>query len=311
MVSKIFRVLCGLAVTGGAWFGLMSPGLSQGNRTSDIAMWKIQSPQNTVYLLGSIHVGKSCELDSPKISTAMDDAENTVFEIDFTQVTPADQVELGLKLSQAGQLRPGDRTLKESVSADTYEQIRQKFEELKPSSLSLTLDTVNNIYRPTFIAFQMQGFQALKLGFSGTCGMDQLLVKQAQAENKKILALETFETQTELLQTLLTSLPEKDPEVEFQRLLSDIDTEQINGLLISVMTGDIETVQAKVNESCQSTPKLCYQVLDARNIIWLDQIKAYLQDQEDYLIVVGAAHMTGPNSLIKLLEGEDYRVEQF
>ena len=312
MLKKSSQIFLNLVIWGGTCLGLALPVMAQDSSSSNIAMWKVESPSNTLYLLGSIHVGKDCELNSPRITTAMEEAEHTVFELDFTKISAADQIKLGMDLAQVGRLDAGDRTLKESVSPETYEQIRQTYDELKPAALkSLSLDTVNTIYRPTFIMMQMQGFQTQKLGLTGECGVDKLLINRAQAKQKNIIALETLEQQSQLIQMVLRSIPERDIETEFEQILASQKTNQVNSLLSSVMTGKLDSVEKAVNESCKPTPTICYKMLDERNIAWMNQIKTYLTDDEDYFVIVGAAHMIGPNSLIELLKQGNYTVEPF
>ncbi len=311
MAHKAFQLFCSFFLIGRTVLSESSALLAQETTPSKIAMWKVQSSQSTVYLLGSIHVGKSCTLDSPRIAAAMADAEHTVFEIDFTQVTPEDTRQLALELAAVGRLRPGDRTLKDSVDVATYDQIRQKFEQLKPPGLGISLDTLNQIYRPAFIALQIQGFQIMNQGINGDCGVDKLLINQAQAAQKNILALETFQEQSALIKTIMQSIPEHNVEQKFQAILSETDNDTVSTLLTSVMNGDLDSLQNKVIESCQETPTLCYKMLDERNMSWMNQINTYLQDPDDYFIIVGAAHLIGPNSLITLLQKANYRVEPF
>ena len=290
---------------------LGSSAVAQELNPAKIAMWKVESKQNTIYLLGSIHVGKSCQLQSPRIDAALADAEKTVFEIDFTKVTPEDQIRLGLELSNIGKLAPGDRTLKESITPETYQKVSQKLDSIKPANLNITLDDLNTTYRPSFIALQMQGFKTKTVGISGQCGIDKILTQQAQQAQKPILALETFDQQIELLKTILSGSSQQNLEEQFQNVINDDDKEQINTLLNSVLNGDIKEIEAKIQESCALDPNLCTEMLDKRNIVWMDQIRTYLQDDDDYFIIVGAAHMVGPNSLITLLENENYQVEPF
>ncbi|NJN24051.1 MAG: TraB/GumN family protein, partial [Acaryochloridaceae cyanobacterium RL_2_7] len=72
---------------------------------------------------------------------------------------------------------------------------------------------------------------------------------------------------------------------------------QINGLLNSVMNGDIKDIEAQVKVSCIPDPNLCHEMLDKRNILWMNQIRTYLQDDEDYFIIVGGCTYGRPKQL--------------
>ncbi|MNL89084.1 TraB family protein [compost metagenome] len=47
-------------------------------------------------------------------------------------------------------------------------------------------------------------------------------------------------------------------------------------------------------------------LIDLRNANWVDQIDAMLERNENALIVVGAAHLTGTSSVVRLLETRGY-----
>lgn len=307
--SMVSKVLGHLFLWGS--LGLSSSVSAQEVNPSNIAMWKIQSTQNTVYLLGSVHVGIRCSLESPRIDQAMAEAEHVVFEIDFDTIKPTKQIELSLDIAKIGKLRPNEPTLKESVDAPTYEAIRQKFDALKPDHLAISLDTLNTLYHPAFIAFQIQGFKAIAQGLSGECGIDKILTNKAKSANKSILALETFDQQKKLITQIIESTRNVDINEQIRLALNDDPTNMINGLVSSVLNGKIEDIETQVIESCQSTPQICYQVLDVRNQAWLKTIQTYLQDEDDYFIVVGAAHMVGPQGLITLLENANYNIKPF
>jgi len=51
-------------------------------------------------------------------------------------------------------------------------------------------------------------------------------------------------------------------------------------------------------------------ILVQRNLNWIDRIVDYLDDDEDYLIVVGAAHLVGDDGVIELLLERDVDVSQ-
>lgn len=310
MTSSITKFL-GHLLSWGTCLGLSFPVLAQEIKPTNIAMWKVQSPQNTVYLLGSVHIGKNCTLESPRIEKALAEAEHAVFEIDYDTITPEKQIQFGLDVANLGRLRPNDRTLKESVDADTYDALSQKLETLKPANFPVSLDQLNAIYHPAFITFQIQGFKAIAQGLSGECGVDKILTNKAKSANKTIIALETFEQQQALIKKILESTRNFDLNTQIQQVLNDNQTNLVTGLVSSVLDGKIEEIETQVIESCKPTPQICYQALDERNLAWINTIKTYLQTEDDYFITVGVAHMIGPNSLITLLEQANYTVEPF
>ena len=47
-----------------------------------------------------------------------------------------------------------------------------------------------------------------------------------------------------------------------------------------------------------------------RNRKWIQDIENLLREQDDYLVVVGALHLVGKDSVVQLLEGKGYKVIQ-
>jgi uncharacterized protein YbaP (TraB family) len=51
-------------------------------------------------------------------------------------------------------------------------------------------------------------------------------------------------------------------------------------------------------------------ILLQRNISWIDKIASFLEDDEDYLVVVGAAHLVGDDGLVELLAERDIAISR-
>jgi uncharacterized protein YbaP (TraB family) len=51
-------------------------------------------------------------------------------------------------------------------------------------------------------------------------------------------------------------------------------------------------------------------LLTQRNLNWVPKIEKILETDQIPMIVVGAAHLVGPDSVVGLLEKKGYKVEQ-
>jgi uncharacterized protein YbaP (TraB family) len=60
----------------------------------------------------------------------------------------------------------------------------------------------------------------------------------------------------------------------------------------------------------QAYPELYQAVVVDRNTRWVRQIQKLLDDDEDYLIVVGALHLVGPDGVPALLEKNKVPIRQ-
>ena len=57
-------------------------------------------------------------------------------------------------------------------------------------------------------------------------------------------------------------------------------------------------------------PELQEKLLDRAQPRWLPQIEKFIEQGDDTLVVVGAAHLVGKNGIIELLKARGYRLEQ-
>ncbi len=90
-------------------------------------LWKVNSPQNTLYLLGSVHFLKADNYPLPQpMEAAFDDAEGVVFEVNFNEAQ--DRAVQQLVLQKA--LPEAEETLIGTLSPQTYNLAQQKAAEL-------------------------------------------------------------------------------------------------------------------------------------------------------------------------------------
>ena len=74
--------------------------------------------------------------------------------------------------------------------------------------------------------------------------------------------------------------------------------------------GDVERGEKLFLESMRGYPELKTKLLDERNRSWIPQIDQFLKQDEDILVVVGAAHLVGKEGVIELLNARGYKLEQ-
>jgi uncharacterized protein len=63
-------------------------------------------------------------------------------------------------------------------------------------------------------------------------------------------------------------------------------------------------------EGMEEYPKLYRPLTVERNRKWISSIENLLDEQDDYLIVVGTLHLVGDDSVVELLEAKGHRVKQ-
>ena len=266
----------------------------------NVCIWKIESDSNTVYLMGSIHFLQ--EDDYPldeRFDQCFQNAENIVFELhyDSTQ-TPKFQQYTLLKA-----FYPEGGTFKSSVSDSTYTLVKNKLLEL-----GMPIEKLN-AFQPWFIAVTMLSLNLQKLGFDPKLGIDQHFFTLAKESQKNIIPLETPEYQLDLLATL-----GGDDQENFVIQTMDQFDEMESGfrdIVDAWETGDLEKLNELLNKGFEEYPALKQSLLIQRNHNWLDKIVQFTEDNEDYLVIVGAGHLAGEEGLVELLEAQGYSLERF
>jgi uncharacterized protein YbaP (TraB family) len=66
--------------------------------------------------------------------------------------------------------------------------------------------------------------------------------------------------------------------------------------------GDTHWFEQQLREDLGRDPGLYQSLLAARNRKWVPKIEALLNDDRDYLVIVGTGHLVGRDSVIDLLK---------
>ena len=273
--------------------------LSQDNSEDQAFIWKVETGNNKVYLLGSIHLLKKENYPlHEKIENAFSDAEKIVFEANFDSAqSPKVQQLLFRKAKYSN-----GKTLKSTIGDSIFQLTSQK-----TGALGINLEQLNG-FKPWFVSISIVAVKLQRLGFEPKFGIDLHFFTKAKAENKQILGLETFEDQF----NLFDSFPD-EIQIEFLlQTLAELDTfeKEFNLILKAWSNGDILRLEKYLLSTFLDYPGLYEKLLVKRNKKWMISIKEFLKDEINYLIIVGSAHLTGEDGLIKLLQKKGYNVEQ-
>ena len=261
-------------------------------------LWSLQGKTNTVYLLGSFHLLKATETLPAAIDAAYADAESLLMEIDMDDLDPVKMQQDVTELA----LQPEGQSLQQQLGAETYQQFAAKAQPLGIDPALL------DRFRPWFAAITLVQVQMMKLGFDPNSGVEMRLTQRAAADHKPIRGLETAREQLEIM----ARLPDKQQR-EF--LLYSVDdaermTAELDELLTAWRRGDAAGMAKLLQEGYDEYPDLYRPLTVERNRKWIPQIERLLDAREDYLVVVGALHLVGTDSVIDLLERKGYKVKQ-
>jgi uncharacterized protein len=263
-------------------------------------LWKVTSPEGReAYLLGSIHVLTARYYPlSPVIDRAFAQSKTLVEEVNLDEMN--DPAVIASLASQA--MLSDGQTIDRVVSRETYDAIRARAEA---SGIPLLL--IQRL-KPWMAAVMLTAAELSKAGFDSSLGIDKHFFDRAKSGGMPIVALETVRYQFERLDGLSPSLQE----ASLNAMLRDIDAQakNIDAFATAWQRGDAATLERLLMEGFTDAPEIAERILYERNRNWVAPVEQCLAKDERCFIVVGAAHLVGPQSLVALLRERKLQVTQ-
>jgi uncharacterized protein len=267
-------------------------------------LWKVTSPESTVYLYGSIHLAKPEIYPlNQEIETAFAKSNSLALEFDEGKADKGAMqmfiLTKGVYMGDSIQNHIGDRTkdlLNQYYKDNQFPDLMvQRFDVMKPWMLFITLPQL----------------ELQKLGLETQWGVDKHFQKEAVESGKKIRELESAEFQL----NLLSGFPEELQEKILQSALLDMKDLQkdLDRMFNAWRNGDAVEMNKIVTEDDERYPELKgvnEQLLGQRNVGMAEKIDNWMKAKQNVFVVVGAAHLVGERGLPMLLQNKGYKVEQ-
>jgi len=262
-------------------------------------MWVAEGRQNTVYLLGSIHLLRQHDYPLPAaIDLVYDAVDALVMELDMDDL---DYIEVIATMRELGVMDEAER-LQELLGEELHAQA-----EAAAEATDIPLELLQDS-EPWLAAITVQELLAMRVGFVGELGIENYLGDKARADGKPILGLETI---TEQL-GFLDGLPMRaQSEWLVHSLVDGLRIEMlVDQLVVAWRSGDVGYLERELIHEARMSPEVHDAVLLQRNRSWIDKIVDLMDDDRDYLVVVGAAHLVGDDGLVELLAERDIPVSR-
>jgi uncharacterized protein len=255
-----------------------------------VSMWLAEGERNRVYILGSIHLLRQQDHPLPTvIDAAYEDAETLVMELDMDDIDP---LALQAQTNRIGLLKDG-RTLRQALGEERYAEAASA-----ATALEIPLDMLQNT-EPWFAAITVEQLVLLRIGFNPMLGVEMHLATRAGRDGKPITGLESVDEQLRLLDGLSM---EAQGDLLLQTLEGGDAEEEMGRLIGAWRRGDIDFLETFMLEGIRENDELYETIVARRNRAWADDVVALLDDEEDYLLVVGALHLVGEDGLPALLQ---------
>ncbi|MEM6512154.1 MAG: TraB/GumN family protein [Pseudomonadota bacterium] len=264
-----------------------------------LSLWEVRGTNNAIYLLGSVHLLR--QQDHPLPSRMLDayaDAETIIMEIDMDDIDP---IETQALINRLGVLNDG-RTLKDLIGESRYAAA-----EKAAAAMDIPFGLLSRS-EPWLAAMTIEQLALARLGFNPALGVEMTFSTRAAADGKPVEGFETIEQQLAFLDEL--SL-DAQTDLLMQTLTESRDLRsEMDALIEAWRLGDIDFLEQTVLSDIKDFPELYDVIVADRNARWVDTINTLLDDDDDYLIIVGALHLVGPDGVPALLEAQGNDVTQ-
>lgn len=264
------------------------------------SVYQVTKGERQLYIAGTVHMLPASAFPLPAaFDNAYQHSSVVVFEADIRQMETAQGMQL---LMQHARYQDGS-TLKQRLSTDTYQA-------LNAAALTLGVD-INALdsFKPDFVVLMLMQKAMERAKLNGE-GVDNYYLKRAQQDKRPLLFLETIEQQLTMLMN--ASATNEDAFVTQSLVeLSDVE-QQLSQITDAWRRGDTSKLAALAMSYIDTPEGAAFydQLLVQRNKNWLPQLAQMLETPEIELVLVGALHLSGDNSVLQLLREQGYQIKQ-
>lgn len=278
-------------------------------------LWKVTDPKHKkleteFYILGSIHTVSTVNLKfSQKILSRFERSSTVVLEDDPSRLSAAIQEMTSTNLRNYIDLETETKLVDYLAEVGFQKPQIDKVLRFHPYALLIYL---NDTAKPTRGALEKYDFRKIPK----YPGVDTMLLQSARDAGKNIKFLETdadvmriwIETCSSKTENsaaishaidLLTGAKQVDKRFyDAQLAFEKGDTQHLKNWYFSRETQ--QSISMSINKKCSIVP---------RNFFWKSKIIDHLRGDDNTLVIVGAAHLLGKNSLVELLRAEGFKLE--
>ena len=266
---------------------------------AESSVWKVSKNNDVVYVGGTIHILPVSEFPLPtEFTDVYKMVDAIVLETELPDQTDTNfQAQMMQKMSYAN-----GKKLTDVLSKRTYQQLSEYM-----AGFGANLNDLSG-FKPGFITTMMAMMEAQRSNISGE-GVDAYFNQLAVKDNKGIEYLETITFQLEMLSNMGLGNEEAFMKSNLSQMkdFKSIFTQLIKAWRI----GDESALADIVITPMQEDPQTLKLLLSDRNKNWLPKIEKMFTDNDKEVVLVGAGHLVGDNSVLALLEKRGYKVEKF
>lgn len=256
-----------------------------GPAIAEPALWKVQGPQATVYLFGTIHILKpGVDWRAPKIDAALKASDALWLEIPDSD-DPAVMQPLVLK-----------------YGVDPAHPLSSKLDAATKAKLAALLTPLGlspaqfEPLRPWMAGVALSVLPLTQGGYDINSGAEHVITLDMRAAHKPVEGLETAEQQVRYLADM-------SPPAELDFLKSSLDdaekaVPELDEMVTAWVSGDQSKLETLLDDEMRNDYPDLYQLLIVdRNVRFAQQIAALARGRGVVFVAIGAGHLAGADSV--------------
>jgi uncharacterized protein YbaP (TraB family) len=263
------------------------------------AMWKVKGVHGTIYLFGSIHMmKKDVHWETAKVKDALSASDTLYLEITglddaAMQAAQPEIVQMGMDQEHA---------LSTKISKEDVELL-----DTAVKTLGLPGEQTLEPMQPWLVYLTISVLPVIQAGYDPGSGVDKNLEAEVKAAGKPVKGFETMMEQMHYV----ADMPAPMQVQMLHQALIDLpkSVSETNTMMADWTRGDVEAIAKLDNDEMKvKYPELYDKLLVKRNERFADTLAGMLKDPATgtVFVTIGAGHLAGPDSVLKMLESRGY-----
>lgn len=256
-------------------------------------LWKVEGPKATHYLLGSVHLLPESVYPLPAaLDAAYTQTAALVLETDPAALSAP---ETQKQMLDAGLAKDG---LAKQITPELLARVRRHAE-----SAGLPPELCDR-FKPWFCALTLGVFEFQRAGMDPGFGLDQHFHRRAITDRRTVTWLEEPQAQLALFSGMNASMAEQF----LASSLDDLARPELRPDALVKLWQDNDTARlaALIDANRDDFPETHARLLVDRNRAWIDVLAEKFSGNTPQLVVVGAAHLVGEDSVVALLAARGF-----
>ncbi len=262
------------------------------------ALWTVRAPHATLILFGSVHLlPPGLDWEPPALAQALSTADELWFELPIDAATAATAQKLALEKG----IMPKGGNLFSRLKA-------QDAERLRAISASVGVPpTMLASMRPWLAEVTLSLAQDTQAGGAASEGVDQQISDRAPDAIRR----RAFETASQQID-YLAAAPLGDQISSLTETIGEIsdDPDIYHRVVNAWMAGDVATLEKEALQPlAKASPRMYRRLISDRNRRWAEVLATRLKGEGAIVVVVGTAHLLGPEGVPALLRDRGFDVD--